>query len=87
MQVRLSRNDHTCAVLKGAHPAEFWCLVFHHQHPHWYPAHVSLRFGEHTSKKKAALFSYGLQTTGGPAVMVWGFIVVGMDSSYRLKSQ
>jgi hypothetical protein len=26
-----------------------------------------------------------LQTTGGPAVMVWGFIVVGRDSSSRFR--
>jgi hypothetical protein len=52
MQVGLSRNDHACTVFEGVRPTELWCLVFHHQYPHWYPPHVSLRFGERPSKHK-----------------------------------
>lgn len=36
-------------------------------------------------KGTSYLYSDEWQTTGGPAVMVWGFIVVGRGSCYRLR--
>ncbi len=51
MQVRCSDDDDACAVFEGARPTELWCLVFHHQYSHWYPTHVSLRFGEHSLER------------------------------------
>jgi hypothetical protein len=72
-------------VIERARPTELWCLVFHHQYPYWYTPHVPLRFGEPPSKDKLFLFSDWFQTTGGPAVMVWGFIVVGEGSFHCLR--
>lgn len=58
-------------------PKELRCFVLNYQYHDWYTLIVPLRFGAFPTHlwgtRSLPTFS---QNTGGPVVMVWGFLVV-----------